>query len=50
MIDLEELIYYWKDRQLEHPPITPLPWREVVTATIAYLEELNKKKGEANDH
>ncbi len=46
MIDLDELIYYWKDRLQEHPPIGSLPWREVVTATIAYLQELeNLKKG-----
>ncbi|MBA7659673.1 hypothetical protein ES703_67660 [subsurface metagenome] len=47
MTDLEELIYYWKDRLQQHPPISPLPWREVVTSTIAYLQELEKiKKGE----
>lgn len=44
MLDLEELIYYWKDRLLEHPPITPLPWREVVTSTIAYLEWIKNIK------
>ena len=40
MTELEELIQYWKDRLLEHPPITGQPWKETVRATIAYLERL----------
>ena len=38
--DLEELIQYWKDRLLEHPPSTGRDWKETVQATIAYLERL----------
>ncbi|MBA7679422.1 hypothetical protein ES703_87714 [subsurface metagenome] len=39
--DIEELIQYWKDRLLEHPPITSRDWKDTIRATIAYLERLN---------
>lgn len=47
MTELEELIYYWKDRLLEHPPITSRDWKETIRATIRHLEELQKIKGGA---
>lgn len=47
MTELEELIYYWKGRLLEHPPITSRDWKETVRATIRHLEELQKIKGGA---
>ncbi|GAI69164.1 unnamed protein product [marine sediment metagenome] len=40
--DLEELIQYWKDRLVQHPPITSRDWKETVQTTIAYLERLNE--------
>ncbi|MBA7566881.1 hypothetical protein ES708_08580 [subsurface metagenome] len=41
MTDLEKVIQYWKAR-LEHPPINSQDRLERITATIAYLERLNK--------
>ncbi|MBA7661066.1 hypothetical protein ES703_69078 [subsurface metagenome] len=38
--DLEELIQYWKDRLLQHPPLSGRDWHETVRATVAYLERL----------
>ena len=46
MTDLDELITYWKDRLLEHPPISGKPWHQVVRETITALEELKKLIGE----
>ncbi|GAI52553.1 unnamed protein product [marine sediment metagenome] len=46
MLELEEVIYYWKDRLLPHPPMTSKHWPDVVKDTISYLEQLqNLKKG-----
>jgi len=42
MSELEELIQYWKERLLPHPPITSRDWHDTVSATVAYLERLNE--------
>lgn len=43
---LAELINYWKARQKSHPPMTPARWQDVLSDTVAYLEELQDlKKG-----
>lgn len=39
MIDLDELIEYWQERQREHPPMTTVAWLEAVESTVAYLEQ-----------
>jgi len=41
-ISLKELIKYWEDRLLEHPPITSPPEKDIVNSTIGYLKELDK--------
>jgi len=40
--ELEQLIQYWKDRQLEHPPSTSRDWKEILSETIKSLERLKK--------
>lgn len=39
MIDLDELIEYWQERQLEHPPLPSIAWPEAIEATVTYLEQ-----------
>lgn len=46
IIKLSDLIQYWKDTQLSHPPTTPLPWAQVLTATVTFLEKLYEYLGE----
>lgn len=37
MIELDQLIDFYRERLSEHPPISSLKWDDVVTSTITYL-------------
>lgn len=37
MVDLEELLVFYRERLWENPPISVLPWKGVVESTITYL-------------
>jgi len=44
MIELDDLITYWRDRQQLHPPITRFTWEDVIQSTAAYLIAFKQSK------